>query len=66
MIPFPVDNSATCDSVAKVALSRLKRDPNPSRYSERSDVFFIEEVSMISSELWAAMNHVLFSRRFMK
>ena len=59
LIPFPVDKSATCDLLAKVALSRLQRDPTRSRYLECLDVLFIEEISMISSELWAAMDHVL-------
>ena len=59
LIPFPVEVSSTCDSLAKKALSNLQRDPTRSRYLEALDVLFIEEISMISSELWAAIDHVL-------
>ena len=59
LIPFPVEVASTCESLARNALSRLQRDPVRSRYLENLDVLFVEEVSMISSELWAAIDHVL-------
>ena len=59
LIPFPVDAGSTCESLARVALSRLQRDPIRSRYLQSLNVVFVEEISMISSEIWAAIDHVL-------
>ena len=59
LIPFPAEISSTCESLARNALSRLQRDSVRSRYLQCLDVFFVEEISMISSEMWAAIDHVL-------
>ena len=59
LIPFPVDAGSTCESLARVALSRLQREPMRSRYLQSLNIIFLEEISMISSELWAAIDQVL-------
>ena len=59
LFPFPVEVSSTCESLARNALSRLQRDAVRSRYLQCLDVLFVEEISMISSEMWAAIDHVL-------
>ena len=59
LIPFPVEVASTCESLARNALARLQRDSVRSRYLQCLDVLFVEEISMISSEMWAAIDHVL-------
>ena len=59
LIPFPVEKSSSAESLAKTALSNLQRSPVKTRFLQNVDVFFIEEMSMISSEIWAATDHVL-------
>ena len=59
LIPFPVEKCCSAESLSKKALSNLQRSPIKSRVLQHLDVIFVEELSMISSELWAATDHVL-------
>ena len=59
LIPFPVERNASAESLAKTALSNLQRSPVKTRFLQNVDVFFVQEMSMISSEIWAAFDHVL-------
>ena len=59
LIPFPVEKNASAESMSKHALTTLQRNPNKTKYLRALDLLFIEEVSMISSELWAATDEVL-------
>ena len=59
LIPFPVEKCCSAESLSKKALSNLQRSPIKSRVLQYLDVIFVEELSMISSELWAATDHVL-------
>ena len=54
LIPFPVENNASADFLTKFALNKLQRLPHKSRYLQQLDAIFVEELSMISSEVWAA------------
>ena len=58
LIPFPVEKNGTVNSLSRLALSSLQKSPDKSRLLQNLDVLFVEEISMISSELWAATDHV--------
>ena len=59
LIPFPVEKHASAESLSRTALSNLQRSPIKSRFLQNLHVLFVEELSMISSELWAATDYVL-------
>ena len=59
LIPFPVEKYASSESLSRRALSNLQRFPIKSRFLQRIDVLFVEELSMICSELWTATDYVL-------
>ena len=59
LIPFPVVQNGTVTHLVSHALNTLARDPLKFTFLERLDVLFVEEVSMISAELWSAMDNVL-------
>ena len=58
LIPFPVEKNGTVNSLSRLALSTLQKSPDKSRLLQNLDVLFVEEISMISSELWAATDYV--------
>ena len=58
LIPFPVEKNGTVNSLSRVALFSLQKSQDRSRFLQNLDVLFVEEISMISSELWAATDHV--------
>ena len=59
LIPFPVIQNETVSHPVSHALNSFARDPVKFTFLEKLDVFFVEEVSMISAELWSAMDNVL-------
>ena len=59
LIPFPVIQNETVSHLVSHALNSLARDPVKFTFLEKLDVFFVEEGSMISAELWSAMDNVL-------
>ena len=59
LIPFPVNNNASVSQMTSYALEKLCREPIKCKYLQRVHVLFIEEVSMVSAELWSSMDSVL-------
>ena len=59
LFPFPVLQRPNVQAYADKAITILARQPLRTNILKHTDVFLIEEVSMISAELWAAMDLVL-------
>ena len=59
LIPFPVTDHLFVTSLVTHAIQRLSRDPVRSAVLHDLQVIFIEEVSMVSAELWSAVDSVL-------
>ena len=59
LIPIPVESNASAELLTKNALNRLQRLSHKSRYLQQLDAIFVEEISMTSSELWAASDSIL-------
>ena len=58
LIPFPVSDNVFVTHLVTHALQRLSRDPIRSAFLQHLQVLFIEEVSMVSAELWSAVDSV--------
>ena len=59
IFPFPVTGEIVVQHYVEHAIRKLMCDPVKFKLVESIDVLFIEEVSMISAELWAAIDLVL-------
>ena len=59
LFPFPVSDNASVSHLVSHALSRLARDPVKFFVLKGLDIIFVEEVSMVSAEIWAAMDCVM-------
>ena len=59
IFPFPVTPVMNVQHYVEHAMRKLIADPIKFQLLESLDVIFVEEVSMVSGELWAAMDLVL-------
>ena len=59
LIPFPVDNAQTSNSIAERAIAKLYRSPVQLAYLKSVRVIMIEELGLISAELFTALDLVL-------
>ena len=59
LFPFPVSDINSVSHLVSHALNRLARDPVKFFVLKALDIIFVEEVSMVSAELWSAMDCVM-------